>query len=187
MSQTGAANPKLAVFAEGSRAALGELPKFEMLWRELSKRRGGDPEAMRVYPFHKGQIEALKYEPGEQPKGAGVEPLDVLIDRTYQADHFENVVIAFDRWPPNKAIPSQQYCLRTEVNFILEAMARRAILPAHLLDAAGALLERYRTAPRPPRTAGRPPLGPLELIFMDPMFEGLLVCDEATVLKAVGL
>jgi hypothetical protein len=187
MSRTGTANPKFGVFAEGSRAARGELPKFEMLWLELSKRCGGDQDAIRVYDFHKGQIEALKYEPGKQPKGQGVEPLDVLIARMHGDEHFENAVIAFDRWPPNKALPSKPDCLRKEVNFILQAMKRRAILPTFFLNAAGALLEWYETAPRQPRTAGRPPFGPLEFLYMDPMFEGLLACDEPTVLRALGL
>jgi hypothetical protein len=187
MSRARTAKPKFGVFAEGAPPTAADLSTFETLWFELSESCGGDRDSIRVYGFNKGQIRALKGAPGSPPKGEGVEPLDVLISRMHERHGFENAIIAFDRWPRNEAIPSEPYCLRTEVNFILEAFKRRAILPAGFLDAATALLERYRDFRKTPRAASRPPLGPLEFLFMDPTFEGLLVHDESAVLHALGL
>ncbi len=178
MSRAVTAKPRFGVFAEGAPPTAADLSTFETLWFELSESCGGDRDAIRLYGFNKGQIRALKGAPDSTLKGQGVEPLDVLISRMHDRDGFENAIIAFDRWPRNEAILSPPYCLRTEVNFILEALERRGILPARFLAAATALLERYRNFRKNPRAADRPPLGPLEFLYMDPMFEGLLVHDE---------
>lgn len=172
--------PAFGLFAEGSTFTDPNRPKFEALWRELSARCGCEDE-VRVYGFDKRQIVLLAEPPGLR---LVAEPLDVLISRMHDRDRFENVVIAFDRIPANQLLPHS--CLRKEVDFVLEAFGRRALLPEPFRSEAAVLRDYYRAHPGQPRGPGRPPRGPLDVVYMDPMFEGLLVHDETTVRRALG-
>lgn len=174
------------IFAEGSDPTDPAHDHFRTLWRDdLCARLGAAAERIRIYPFFKLQIELLGDPVGVQTSvGSTREPLDLLIRRSYERDRFRTAVIAFDRTPPNKALKTP--CLRTEVNFILKGIVNRRLLedlPFH--QEAERLLEHYRIHPRTPRGPGRPPRGCLDLLYMDPEFEGLF--DEPTVLRALGL
>jgi len=180
--------PRFGVFAEGPDLTDPDLPMFQTLWRELCA-RCGYADDVRVYGFTKLQIELLAEAPGL--KIYGREPLDIFIARMHKRDRFENVIVAFDRMPPVKALKKlfgiEKPCLREEVNFILNTFRSRGHLPEPFLGEAARLLESYANNPRTPRGPGRPPRGPLDFIYMAPEFEGLFVYDEVSVRNALGL
>lgn len=179
---------ELGIFAEGSDPTDPSRDRFRELWAEqLCGRLGVLPEKVRIYPFFKLQIELLGDPVGVQQRSVGStrEPLDLLIRRSHERDGFWTAVIAFDRTPPNKSL--KEPCLRTEVDFVLQGIVKRGLLsglPFH--DEAERLLEHYRLNRGVPRGPGRPPRGCLDLLYMDPEFEGLFVGDETTVLHALG-
>lgn len=180
--RAGKAVGTFGIFAEGSHTSdLRGRDPFSDLWHELcAKTAGTAPSRVQIYGFSKGQITLLG-----KPLDASLEPLDIFINRMHARDGFDNAVIAFDRKPPNELIPGG--CLRHEVNFILERFAARPHLPAPFRAEVDRLLAHYRDMPRQPRGPGRPPRGPLDFLYMNPMFEALLVSDEATIRRALGV
>lgn len=180
--------PSFGIFAEGSKPTDPDRGRFEELWRHLFQACGGTGE-VHVYGFSKKNIILLKEPPNRPRLGWSDEPLDLLIKRSHEQNHFDNAIVAFDRWPANQEITTQSWCLRTEVNWVLESFLKRQVLPPDFLRDSQALLERYAQYqyPERPRGSGRPPLCSLEFIFMDPTFEGLLVEDESAVLRALEL
>lgn len=173
----------IAVFAEGSDYTdiRGRRPLAE-LWTELCVKLVPAPPQLSIFGMTKAQIVAL----GETGKVAGSrEALDIFIERMYQRHAFDVAIVAFDRIPQNQHIPYG--CLRSEVNFILRHFIERKHLSPVWTHAAEQLLQHYRNNPQSPRGPGRPPRVDLDVLYMDPMFEGLLVADESVVLEAVGL
>ena len=171
------------IFAEGSTYTdlRGRKP-FEELWSELCGRVSAPPvPTIHVFGISKAQIVALKDDVGE--KKPDREPLDLLIRRMHERHGFDIAVVAFDRIPQNQHVPSD--CLRQEVSFVLERMKERALLPEVFREEAERLLNYYRLHRKTPRGPGRPPRGCLDIIYMDPMFEGLFACDELTVRQAL--
>ncbi|HRI69764.1 MAG TPA: hypothetical protein PK156_36295 [Polyangium sp.] len=173
----------VAIFTEGSDYTdlRGRKPLIE-LWRELCNRLYPTSATFHIYGISKAQIVAL----GEPPKTPGSrEALDVFIERMYQKYAFDVIIVAFDRIPKNQLVPFE--CMRAEINFILERFVARKYLAPELLDSGQALLEHYANNPGCSRDAGRPPRGMIDVLYMDPMFEALLVMDESAVMRALGL
>jgi len=177
--RTGA--PLFGLFAEGSSYTHRNRLPFEELWKALTS-RCAPLGAVKVYGFDKSQIVNMRPPPGIKPAR---EPLDIFIDRAHRIDGFQNVIIAFDAFPENEHIKPS--CLRTEVNFVLEALSASKVLDNRFRQEAARLIKHYAQNKGIPRPKGRPPRGPLDIIYMDPMFEALLASDEQTVLHGLGL
>lgn len=183
LRERGTKAKSFGIFAEGATYTdiRGRDP-FSDLWRELCGKLGAPALAVHVFGISKAQIVALKDDVGATKPAR--EPLDLLIRRMHDLHGFDVAVIAFDRIPLNQHVPHD--CMRGEVNFVLDRLCARALLPPAFLEEAGQLLRRHRRPPQVLRGPGRPPRGCLDVIYMDPMFEALFAGDEATVLHALG-
>ncbi|NTX06244.1 hypothetical protein [Myxococcus sp. CA040A] len=190
--------PVIGLFVEGSRPTDPLRDDFGKMWQHLADHFGRDIE-LKVFGISKGQIVRLQSDlpvkkgatkliaKGQTQLVGGGDPLDVAIQRAYEKDRFDRVIIAFDRWRPNQILSPEEQDLpcpmRPEVSFVLRHLAVSKYLDSIFRNAAKALLLRYesRTELRP--RAGK--LSALEVIFMNPMFEAIFVSDEQTVRKAL--
>ena len=173
----------VAIFTEGDTYTdlWGRVPLVE-LWKELCSKLTPTPPSLHVFGINKAQILALdetQRTPGSR------EALDVFVERMYQRHAFDIAILAFDGIPENQLRPGG--CMRKEVNFILEHFVHRKQLSEIWVRSAEQLLEQYEQHPGCSRGIGRPPRVDLDILYMAPMFEGMLVSDESTVLHALGL
>lgn len=169
------------IFAEGAHApdARGFGSEFEQLWRLIAT-PCGVPQPQRVVGFHKGNIVSM------DPKLMRYEPLDQLIHREHSKAPFSAMVLAFDTEPRHDGLPRN--CRHDEVALLLDGFAKSQLLPPSLKAAAVLLLQHYSASPDPTsRGAGRPPRHAVEVLAMEPMFEGLLLADEKGLRQALGV
>jgi len=195
------APPKRVVglFVEGSRATDPLRDDFAKLWRLLCDHCQHSDIDLEIVGISKGNIIELRDLP---PRGAatvlaksatqasgGREALDVAIQRLHAKRPLDRVIIAFDRWPSNQYLPSEEQALpcpmRPEVKFVLDKLAKSSKLDDRFKKAADKLLERYGSRDALSPRAGA--LSSVEVLFMDPMFESILVHDEPTVRKALNV
>jgi hypothetical protein len=126
-------------------------------------------------------------DPENPPMSGAGEPLDVLMTRILKEDSFDAAVIAWDMVPNWN--PKGTYCRWQETLDLYRHMSSSDHLPkAWKQRAAQRLAElESRHVPaarkRPPRLARHT----IMALCMEPMFEGLLVQDEAAVKRALGL
>ena len=189
----------VGLFVEGSRGTDPLRDDFAKMWELLCKHCGHDDIELQIVGISKGNIIELRdLQPratatalvkGATQLSGGKESLDVAIQRLHVAKPLDRVIIAFDRWPSNQFISVEDQKLacpmRPEVTFVLDKLAKSSKLDDKLKEATRGLLERYRSGDTLTPRAGA--LGRVEVLFMDPMFEALLVHDEPTVRKALGV
>jgi hypothetical protein len=187
----------VGVFAEGSRPTDPLRDDFEKMWKLLCEHCGHHDVELQIVGISKGNIIELRdLEPratatalvkGATQLSGGKDSLDVVIQRLHAEKPLDRVIIAFDWWRPNQEIPVKDQNLpcpmRPEVAFLLGKLAKSSKLDDRFRKAADKLLERYGSRDLLPPRAGA--MGPVEVLFMDPMFEALLVHDEPTVRKAL--
>lgn len=181
---------KVALYVEG-RAVVqpwGESP-LERLWKELARRVYASAE-IEIVGISKGHIEALKFDPrapGSKEKlPTNVMAVDQFIRDRHHQSPLINIVIAFDCKPAITVAGIQGTGRCAEIEWVLRRLIERRVLPDPFLSAARKLQALYGSNPKAPRRAGRPPRLPLELLFMDPCFDGLFAADETTVRTATG-
>jgi hypothetical protein len=190
-------NRIVGLFAEGSRQTDPFVDNFGEIWRLISA-HCGHPVEIKVFPFDKGHI--VRLSPERIPiratatklmrvKGpAPGEPLDVLLARQISGERLDRIVVAFDRFPSNQYLTDAERLrscpMRAEVAFVLERLSRSSQMPERFKVSARRLLERYTSddvlLPRCRASEA------IEVVFMDPMFEAILVSDEATIRNALG-
>lgn len=177
--------PVVGLFVEG-RLRDQTRDSIDTLWEKLADKCEA-LHTLKVYGIDKGQIVSLKPETIPKREGATKilprqETVDIAIDRALREDALTHVIIAFDAWPPNELIhPNGR---RQEIGYLLTGLKDSRILPDSFKTAAGGLAERYATSGcLDPRDGD---LGVLEVLYMEPMFEALLVSDEACVRRACG-
>jgi hypothetical protein len=186
------AQRRIGFFVEGTRALTPrDRDDLLELWRYQCSRVSSFPPAqLDVYGFSKQQIVIMDPAHAAMP-GAGKIPLDVAIEQRFNARPFQDLVIAFDAYPANQAIrldPREPCpCLRVEKDFVLRRFVASKILPPQFRVSAGRLLTRYQANRGQPRAPTRPPLGEVELIYMEPTFESLLLQDESALRRVFGL
>lgn len=184
-----------ALFVEGTRrldpSEAGDLAE---LWRELcGKVSVVAPAQLSVHGFSKGELVAM--DPKHKDRRV---PLDVQIATTFDGSPFEVLLVAFDAHPRNQALQPQasgvarkrgrRPCRREETHFVLRHFAQSAVLPEPFKRDAKNLLAHYEATPKPgARSAGRPPRGSLDLLYMEPEFESLLASDDAPLLELFQL
>lgn len=183
-------SPRVGLFVEGAPAAdrIGSA-RLTALWEALALRACAldavPTGRLFVVGFSKGQLTALSPLCPKLPERSSQENVDVLIERTVRDRRLTHVVVAFDERPPNQYLAPA--CLRSEVNFLLEALAAQPYLPEPFRRDARALVEAYAASPRSPRGRGHPPRRRVEVLYMRPEFEALLVSNDAALKKALGI
>jgi len=183
---------RIALFVEGTvHLTPSHRNDLQELWRyQCQKLSAFPPEQLDVYGFNKQQI--LLMDPAHrQMAAAGKIPLDVAIEREHKALPFQTLIVAFDAHPANQAIQLIQGqlspCFRLEKDFVLRSFAESAMLPEEFRTEAARLLAHYHANRATPRPAARPPLGDVELVYMDPMFESLVLQDAHALRAVFGL
>jgi len=177
-----------ALFVEGTlELTQGRRSDLKELWTYLAARVGGEIAPLEVHGFTKQQLVLL--DPKTSITVAGKIPLDVHIHLKHAASAFRRLVIAFDALPANQAVLDfgRPSCLASERDFLLSGLARSEVLAPRFKQAAGALLAHYKGNRARPRTRTRPPLGDVEVIYMDPSFEALLMTDAAAIRRLFSL
>jgi hypothetical protein len=176
----------VGLFVEGSRGTDPLRDDFEKLWKLLCEHCGYTDVELEIVGISKGSIIELRdLEPraaatalvrGATRASGGREPLDAAIQRLHkkmlgEKKSLERVIIAFDRWPLNQHIPAADRALpcpmRPEVAFVLDKLGKSSQLDARFKQAAATLLERYGS--RDTLTPRVGAMGPVEVLFMDPM------------------
>lgn len=189
-AKSSAVTRRVALFVEGtSLPTPSRRNDLQELWRHLGERVSQFPrDQLDVYGFSKQQIIIMHPKHAAMP-GAGKIPLDVAIDLRYRERPFQGLVVAFDAYPANQAIEIVRGapCLRLERDFVLRQFAASRLLPPQFRAGARSLLTHYRRALGQARDATRPPLGDVEIIYMDPMFEALVLQDAAALRGVFGL
>jgi hypothetical protein len=189
----------VGLFVEGSRGTDPLRDDFESMWNLLWQHCGHHDIDLKIVGISKGNIIELR---DLQPRAnatalvknatqlsGGKESLDVSIQRLHADTPLDRVIIAFDWWRPNQEIPAKDRNLpcpmRPEVAFVLRKLGASSKLDDKFKKAARKLLERYDSRDTLAPRAGA--MGPVEVLFMDPMFEALFIADEPTVRKALGV
>lgn len=183
---------RVALFVEGvNRRTPRGRDDLQELWRFLCESISAiPPDRIDVHGFTKQQIVIMNPSHADMPGVAKI-PLDVFIERTFKRQPFDRLVIAFDAHPANQEIPLVEGhtspCLRAEKDTVLSRLAASRVLPRSFRAAAARLLAHYAENRAAPRVRARPPMGEVELVYMDPMFEAMLLQDVSALRAAFGL
>ena len=177
---------RFGFFVEGANTtSVRDWDALRGLWQELCGRFGVAPDRVDVHGFSKAQLVAMANTPPGIRTTTRL-PLDVVVSIEHGRRPFDVLIVAFDAHPPNQdLLPSS--CLRTEVDFVLDAFARSQVMPALFARQAAALVAHYKANPRTPRGSGRPTRAHVDIIYMDPMFEALVLSDPAAWRDVFGL
>jgi hypothetical protein len=174
---------RFGLFVEGANYALGRHDELSDLWTDLCAHFGVAGADVDVHGFSKGDILAMA-----PPAGVTLpvkRPLDALVRIAHRQKAFDVLIVCFDATPPNDLVPN---CLPGEVEFVLGHFAASTILPDQFRRDAERLCRHYRSQPKPePRAPGRPPRSSVDVLYMDPQFEALVLADVAPWLGVFGL
>lgn len=183
---------RVALFVEGvNRETPRGRDDLQELWRFLCANISSFPSnRIDVYGFTKQQIVIMDPARAAMP-GVAKTPLDVFIALTFKKRAFDRLVIAFDAHPANQEIPlvegQASPCLRVEKDFVLSRLAASQGFPEPFRTAAARLLAHYSGNRAASRRSARPPIGDVELVYMDPMFEAMLLQDVTPLRATFGL
>lgn len=176
-----AAAPTLVLFAEGANGLNGRHgDPLVHLWTRLTKLCGGTAPSA-VIGFSKHQILKLK-EPVEVRRVAP-QALDLLVAGRYDLQNFDRAIVAFDAFPKNQEVLEKD-CMHDEIDFVLRHFATCPQLAPKFRQAADTLRARYAVPEAQRQPYQRSP-SCLEIIYMQPTFEGIFACDEDTVKRAL--
>lgn len=174
-----AATLRLALFAEGATYSdIRGREELSALWRRLCELCGA-VAPVQVVGFSKSQLRKMEHRP--EIRDSGTQALDLLVAQHHELIPFDRAIIAFDAFPENQEVVPKG-CQHEEIDFVLRHFAASGRLPSALRQAAQQLRAHYATAAAK-RTKRVP--GALEILYMRPNFEGLLVSDEPTVKRAL--
>lgn len=178
---------RIALFVEGSLApppARGTRP-LERIWKNCLGTELGLLPFDPVVPISKRHLVAM--DPRNPPMSGSGEALDQLIARMLQRSPFDVAVIAWDLVPAWN--PEGGYCRWEETVDLYRFLAQSTYLPEIWKEQAARRFEELQRRPVPGARSGPPPLehGMVLPVCMVPMFETLLVQDEAAVRRALGL
>jgi hypothetical protein len=179
---------RIALFVEGSTAPpppRGQERPLERIWNgNLRSALDLRPFAL-IVPISKRHLVAM--DPRNPPMSGAGEPLDALMARMLRRAPFDAAVIAWDLVPAWN--PEGAFCRWQETLDLYRFLAASTELPDLWRRKAAERYESLSRRPAPSRRAGPPSLEPGMVlpVCMDPMFESLLVQDEAAVKRAVGV
>jgi hypothetical protein len=178
---------RIALFAEGSFSPLTKREKqpLDVIWNEHLGKTLGLPRFHPIVPINKKHLLAM--DPGNPPMSGAEERLDQLMARVLLRDPFEVAVVAWDLLPPWRR--SAGLCRWKETVDLYRFLSQSIKLPEiwrekaqqRFHELSGRMMPGSR--PHPPRLEP----GIVLPVCMEPMFEDLLVQNEAAVKRALGV
>lgn len=179
---------KVGVFVEGANEqTVRGKDDLTRLW-EFIVAECGLPEGyeLRVFGITKQAVVLMDNKPGIVV--AGKVPFDVRLALEDKIHGLDRVILAFDAIPKNQLLGAKSPCLKLERDFVLSRLVASESAPKKFRDAAGRLLSYYAAFPALPRgsTSGFKP-DALEVVYMAPCFEDLILRDLAAVRRVFGL
>jgi hypothetical protein len=126
-------------------------------------------------------------DPRKPPMSGSSEPLDALITRMLCRQPFDLALVAWDLFPAWN--PEGNYCRWQETLDLYRFLAASRELPQIWKEQAVRRYESLARRSSPRQRQSPPPLEPGMVlpVCMEPMFESLLVQDEAAVKRALGI
>lgn len=178
---------KVALFVEGSTAPLPKHKRQPLagIWNGCFGETLGLQRFDPIVPISKTHLVAM--DPDNPPMSGAGEALDVLMTRMLKLHAFDAAVVAWDLVPAWN--PEGSFCRWVETLSLYRFLADSKALPDVWKDQAS---RRYEEMSRR-RTPGerlRPPAlhsGMVLPVCMEPMFESVLVQEEAAIRRALGL
>lgn len=178
---------RLALFAEGSESPPTARGRqiLDVLWNDDLGPALGLPRFDLVVPIAKTHLVAM--DPGNPPMSGAGERLDQLMERTLRKRMFDVAVIAWDLVPSWN--PGAELCRWIETVDLYRFLAESDCLPEIWRAGARRRLQDLSRRSAPGERRHLPALEPGMVlpVCMEPVFEGMLVQDEAAVKRALGL
>jgi hypothetical protein len=178
---------RVALFVEGSDAP---VPKHKQqplhaIWNDCFGEALGLHRFNPIVPISKTHLVAM--DPGNPPMSGAGEAFDSLLARMLRFHHFDLAVIAWDLVPAWN--PTGSFCRWEETLKLYRFLAASNVLPEAWKEQA---VKRYEELSRRknPGDRNHPPTlrpGMVLPVCMEPMFESVLVQDEAAVKRALGI
>lgn len=179
---------RVALFVEGGAsppAPRQTSSALELMWNDHLPRALGLRAFSSVIPISKKHLVAM--DPANPAMSGAGEALDALMVRTLNRSPFDAAVVAWDLVPAWNA--DAGYCRWRETLDLYCHLSRREVLPAPWREQAGRRLQELQGRPVPSARLRSPKLEQHQVLplCMDPVFESLLLQDEAAVKRALGL
>jgi hypothetical protein len=178
---------RTALFVEASETAPSarDLDSVRRIWNALLAPALGLRAFAPVVGISKKHLVAM--DPRNPPMSGAAEPLDALMARTLKRATFDAAVVAWDLIPAWN--PGGFYCRWDETLDFYRMLSGSAHLPSEFKARAAARVAELdaRTAPSARPGPPEPCKGEVLALCMEPMFEGLLVENEAAVRRALGV
>lgn len=177
---------RVALFVEGSEFRQGRLGSaLEAIWADCLREALDLVAFAPIVPISKKHLVAMDTS---QPvmSGAG-EGLDSLIARTLKTRDFDAAVVAWDLVPAWN--PEGAFCRLQETMDLYRFLAASTVLPVRWRDMAKARLKSLEVQKEPGglKRPAKLEAGVVLTLCMEPMFEDLLVQDEAAARRALSL
>lgn len=179
---------RVALFVEGGQDVpppRRDAPLFR-IWSEILPAHLGLRVLDPIFPISKKNLVAM--DPSMPVMSGAGEGLDQLIARKLQGSAvFDAAIVAWDIVPAWN--PTAESCRWQETLALYEGLARSDVLPDLWREQARSRLADLRARERPSARPSPPRLRPGVVLplCMEPMFEGLLVQDEAAARRALGV
>ncbi len=178
---------RVALFVEGSTApptARGR-EALEQIWNQHLGRALGLQPFAPIVPIGKTHLVAM--DPRRPPMSGAGERLDQLMARVLTTRPFDAAVVAWDLVPAWN--PQGEFCRWNETVDLYRFLAESDCLPAAWKEKARRRFEDLSRRHSPASRSGPPALEPGMVLplCMEPMFETLLVQDEAAARRALGV
>lgn len=178
---------RVALFVEGSTVPLPKHKQqpLEGIWNGCLADALGFDRFDPIVPISKKHLVAM--DPRNPPMSGAGEALDALMKRILDRQTYDVAVVAWDLIPAWN--PRESYCRWEETLSLYRFLAGSRILPDFWKERAAKRYDELcsRDVPNERR---RPPIlqpGIVLPVCMEPMFESLLVQDEAAVRRALGI
>jgi hypothetical protein len=178
---------RLALFVEGgsSPAPPRGMRPLESIWNSHFRELVDSPTFDPIFPISKKHLIAM--DPSNPVMSGCAEGLDALLERQRQAHEFDAAVVAWDLVP--RWNPTTRACRWNETTDFYRLLAASVALPREWADSAARRFAELtgRTAPADRSSPPTIETGSCIAIVMEPMFEDLLVGDEAGVKAVLGV
>ena len=179
---------RVALFVEGSRERCDATDPLETLWRRELRALLGLRDFDRVVGIAKRHLVSMDVENLrlKNRTSALCDPLDALMKRELDLKPFDAAIVCWDLQPPWDRETST--CRWSEVKQLYRGLAASKALPRSWTAFAAVRSAELESRARASSRSGPPRLAPgvTLAVWMDPMFEGMLV-DETGVRLALGL
>jgi len=159
----------------------GGATPLEKLWAQTLLPALGCQSGVEVFPISKKTIVAL--DPGLPKMSGSAEAFDDLFMRSLTKRPFDRAVVLWDLVP--KWNPNAQLCRLQEVQDFFSFLSQSNVLGQPWKAHCAAKFAQLTQGPANPAPVAVG-VGEIAVVVMEPMFESILIGDEATVAKALG-